>query len=128
MFQFDADLSSIDAGVWTDWNGSKFLVAHISNMKFQKMLARLQQPHRKKLEQGSLDPQTNRDILCKALSETVLLDWKDVGSMSGQSVPYSAQNAYHALRADPEFRDYIAEFATQMANYRATEVAELGKS
>lgn len=128
MFQFDADLSSIDKGVWTEWNGSKFLVAHISNMKFQKMLARLQQPHRKKLEQGSLDPQTNRDILCKAMSETVLLDWKDVGSVSGDQVPYNAQNAFHALQMDPEFRDYIADFATQMANYRSTELGELGKS
>jgi len=48
--------------------------------------------------------------------------------MSGEQVPYSAQNAFHALQSDPEFRDYIADFATQMANYRTAEVAELGKS
>lgn len=128
MFQFDADLSSIDQGVWTDWNGSKFLVAHISNLKFQRLLARLQQPHRKKLEQGSMDPQTNRDILCKAMSESVLLNWEDVVDVSGEKVPYNVQNAFHALKSDPEFRDYIADFSTQMANYRRTEVAEMGKS
>ena len=128
MFQFDADLSSIDQGVWTEWSGSKFLVAHISNLKFQKLLARLQQPHRKKLEQGSMDPQVNRDILCKAMSEAVLLDWADVVSMSGETVPFNVQNSFHALKSDPEFRDYIADFSTQMANYRRSEVAELGKS
>lgn len=128
MFQFDADLSTIDDGVWTEWSGSRFLIAHISNMKFQKMLARLQQPHRKRLEQGALDPQVNRDILCKAMSETVLLNWEKVTSISGEETPYSPQNAFHALKGDPEFRDFVADFATQMANYRSGEVEELGKS
>jgi len=128
MFQFDADLSTIDSGVWADWAGSRFLIAHISNMKFQKLLARLQQPHRKKLEQGSMDPQVNRDILCKAMSETILLNWENVSSMSGENTPYSHQNAFHALKSDPEFRDFVADFATQMANFRSGEIEELGKS
>lgn len=128
MFHFDADLSTIDDGVWTEWSGSKFLIAHISNMKFQKMLARLQQPYRKKLEQGTLDPQVNRDILCKAMSETVLLGWDNVTTVSGEVVPFNSQNAFHSLKSDPEFRDFVADFATQMANYRSGETEELGKS
>lgn len=127
MFQFDADLNTIDTGVWAEWSGSKFLIAHISNLKFQKLLARLQQPHRKKLESGGLDPETNRDILCQAMSQTVLLDWDNVVSKAGSKTPYTAQNAFHALQHDPEFRDFVAEFATQMSNYRAQEVEELGK-
>jgi hypothetical protein len=128
MFQFDADLNSIDTGVWAEWSGSRFLIAHISNMGFQKRLALLQQPHRKKLESGSLDPQINRDILCKAMSETILLDWDKVISRSGEPTVFSVQNAFSVLQRDPEFRDFVAEFSTQMANYRAEEVAELGKS
>jgi hypothetical protein len=128
MFQFDADLNTIDSGVWAEWSGSKFLIAHISNLKFQKLLARLQQPHRKKLESGGLDPEVNRDILCQALSQTVLLDWDNVGSKAGTKIPYTAQNAFHALQRDPEFRDFVAEFATQIANYRSQEIDELGKS
>ena len=128
MFQFDADLNTIDTGVWAEWSGSKFLIAHISNLKFQKLLARLQQPHRKKLESGGLDPETNRDILCKALSETVLLDWANVSSRAGDRTHFTAQNAFLALQRDPEFRDFVADFATQMANYRAQEVEEMGKS
>jgi hypothetical protein len=128
MFQFDADLTSIDSGIWANWSGSKFLIAHISNMRFQKLLARLQQPHRKKLEAGTLDPQINRDILCKAMSEAILLDWDKVKSQSGASTPFSPQAALLALQKNPEFRDFVAEFSTEMANYRAEEVEELGKS
>lgn len=127
MFQFDADLNTIDQGVWTDWMGSRFLIAHISNMRFQKLLARLQQPHRKKLEAGNLDPQINRDILCKAMSEAILLDWDKVSSQTGTITPYSAAAAFTALQKNPEFRDFVAEFSTQMANYRAEEVEDLGK-
>jgi hypothetical protein len=128
MFQFDADLNSIDAGVWTEWSGSRFLIAHISNMRFQKMLARLQQPHRKRLEAGTLDPQINRDILCKAMSETILLDWDKVVGQGGQVTPFNSQNAFVALQKNPEFRDFVAEFSTQMSNYRAEEIEDLGKS
>jgi len=127
MFHFDADLQSIDNGVWAEWSGSKFLVAHISNMKFQKLLARFQQPHRKKLEAGTLDPQVNRDILCKAMAEGILLDWANVTSVSGSTTSFSSQNAFHALQRDPEFRDFVAEFAAQMANFRAEEVEDMGK-
>jgi hypothetical protein len=128
MFQFDADLSSIDSGIWADWSGSRFLIAHISNMKFQKLLARLQQPHRKKLEAGTLDPQINRDILCKAMSEAILLDWDRVKSQSGAPTVFSPPAALLALQKNPEFRDFVAEFSTEMANYRSEEVEELGKS
>ena len=54
MFQIDKDLSALDKGVWTEWSGSSFLIAHISNMKFQRALSRLQQPHRRKIEQGTI--------------------------------------------------------------------------
>lgn len=126
MFQFDADLSAIDKGVWTEWSGSRFLIAHISNMRFQRALARFQQPHRKKLETGTLDPQTNRDILCRAMSEAVLLDWDKVVSKSRDTVVYTPENAFKALQSNPEFRDFVAEFATQMANYKSEEVEDVG--
>ena len=127
MFQFDADLNAIDDGVWVDWAGSRFRIAHISNMKFQKLLARYQQPHRKKLEAGTLDPQTSRDILCKAMSEAILLDWENVTSRSGAVTSFTTENGFHALQKDAEFRDFVAEFSTQMANYRSEEIEELGK-
>ena len=127
MFQFDADLPSLDDGVWTSWSGSEFKIAHISNLKFQRALARLQQPHRKKLESGTLDPKTNREIVCKAMAGTVLVDWKNVVARSGESTPFTVEAAVVALMRNSEFRDFVSEFAMNMANYRDEEVQELGK-
>lgn len=126
--KFDADLSTVDTGVWGEFEGSKFLIAHISNMRFQRALSRLQQPHRRKIESGQLDPETNRSIVCKAMAEGILLDWTGVTMKDGKEVTYNSGNAYQVLMGNPEFRDWVSEFATNLANFRANEVEEVGKS
>jgi hypothetical protein len=127
MFNIDTDFSLADQGVWATFMGSDFLIAHTSSMRFQRTLARLQQPHRKKIETGTLDPQQSRDILCKAMSEALLLDWRKVSGRSGD-VPYSPDAAYQALVKNPELRDFVTEFSMNLQNYRNEEVDGLGKS
>ena len=128
MFQYDADNSALDEGVWRTYQGSKFKIAHVSNIGFQRLLAKLQQPHRKKLEQGALDPQTSKEMLCEAISQKVLLDWQDVRDKSGERTPYSSAAGFKALMGDPEFRDFVSDVAASAANFRDEEVKELGKS
>jgi len=127
MFQIDADLSSLESGVWEEYQDSKFLIAHISNVKFQRALARYQQPHRRKITEGTLDPEKNKEIVARAMSEAVLLDWKNVVDASKQEVKYTPQLAYQALMRDPEFRDFVSEFAMAMSNFKSAEVDEMGK-
>ena len=126
MFQFDADLKTVDTGIWMDFQGSSFLIAHISNMRFQRSLARLQQPHRRKINEGTLDPRVNKDLLCKAMSEGILLDWRNVGGQGAKDVPYTQAAAYTALSKNPEFRDFVSDVATSLANYRTIELEEAG--
>lgn len=126
MFSIDSDLSAISDGTWTSWRGSKFKIAHISNIRFQRVLAKLQQPFRIKLEKGTLDPKTNRDLVCQAMAEAVLIDWSDVTNSKKESVPYSTEAALQAMQHDPEFRDFVSEFASNIANYRADEVEDMG--
>lgn len=128
MFQFDADNSAFDEGVWRTYQGSRFRIAHISNIPFQRLLARLQQPHRKKMEQGNLDPQVGKELLCEAMSQKILLDWQDVRDKSGNMVPYTPSAGMKALMGDPEFRDFVSDVAASVSNFRSEEVAELGKS
>lgn len=129
MFKFDADITSVDTGVWAEFSGAKFLIAHISNMRFQRALARLQQPHRRKIEAGTLDPQVNKDILCQAMAQGILLDWQNVGSVNGEGqAPYSIENATTALKKSVELRDFVSDFSLNLSNFRQAEVEELGNS
>ena len=125
--EFDADLSKIDDGVWKEYDNSTFLVAHISNRKFQRALAREQQPHKRKLQDGTIDPEINKSIVCKAMAEGVLLNWKGVVTRRGEEVPYSKENALSLLQRDPGFRDWVTDVATSMMNFRDEEVKELGE-
>ena len=122
----DADLSAVDEGVWGEFDGSKFRIAHMSNTKFQRALARGQQPHMRKINEGRLDPEVNKRILCQAMAEGIVVDWSDVKNRAGENVPYSVKAANMLLQGNPEFRDYVSDFALNFSHYREEEVTELG--
>lgn len=128
MLNIDADFSLTDDGVWFEYDESKFKVAHISNLGFQRALARLQQPYRKKIENGTLDPKISRDLMCKAMAEHILLDWQDVVDGKGDKVPYDPQIGEKLLKSNGPFRDAISEFAMNVDNFKKEEKEELGKS
>lgn len=126
MFQFDADLNSVNTGVWGEFGNARFKIAHISNLKFQRALARLQQPHRRKIEAGSLDPKVNKDILAEAMAEGILLDWDQVVDSKKVATPYSKEAGKVALLKNVEFRDWVSDFAMNLQNFREEEMEELG--
>jgi hypothetical protein len=128
MYKFDADNPLIDDGIWREHDGASFLIAHITNDKFQRALAKHQQPHRKAIDEKRLDPVIGKDLLCKAMSEGLLLDWKNVGSIKGQSVAYSSKAGYTALRGDPALRDFVTDVATELSNFVQAEVEEVGNA
>lgn len=125
-FTYDEETPTLDTGVWKEFEGSKFLIAHISNMKFQRALARLQQPHKRKIEQGTIDPQVNKQIVAKAMAEGLLLDWKDVKNKEGAQTPYSTKAAEVALMKKPEFRDFVSDVSMNLEQFREEEIESVG--
>jgi hypothetical protein len=128
MFNIDAKLSLIETGSWGEFQGSKFLITHISNLRFQRALARLQQPHRRKIDTGSMDPALSKDLMCKAMSEALVLDWQNVVDKDKNPVPFNVDNCYKALSRDPEFREFVTDYAINLQNFRDEEIAQEGKS
>lgn len=121
-----ADYSKVETGVWTPtFKGASFLVAHTSNLKFQRALARLQQPYNRKIKEGTLDPAKHKEIICEAMAEGLVYDWSGV-TEKGEAVKYSKDLCKKALLRDPEFRDFVSEFAQTLANFIEEEVVELG--
>lgn len=114
-------------GVWAKFGGSKFLVASTGSTKFQRILNRLQAPHRKKIEKGTLDPKISKEILCTAMSEALLLGWADVVDGDKKPVEFSSDLAFKALMNNDDLREYLSEFSQDLENFRAEETAELGK-
>jgi len=127
MINVDTKLTLTTSGVWTKYNGTKFLVAHMSALPFQRKLARLQQPFRSKMEKGTIDPKLQRDLICEAMAGTVLLDWTDVVNSAGEQVAFSEELANQVLVNQQDVRDFISEFAINLDNFREESLNEMGK-
>lgn len=123
-FNIDNDnFISENDGVDVEYEGSTFKIASINNMKYQRLLAKLRYPYRVKLNKGNIDPEIMLEIMCKALSRTIVLDWSNVVNSKGETVDYSEDNAFQALR-DSAFRDFVISIATEIENYRSEFVKE----
>lgn len=129
MINIDHNPVETEDGVWTPpYEEVEFLVAHVSSMKFQKKLARLQQPYSKQIEAKRLDPEIQKKILCMAMAGTLLLGWR--GKMvdnSGATVDFSEQRAFNLLMNAVDVREFVTGWAGDLDNYRKQETEELGK-
>lgn len=128
MINIDNDVSVLTKGVWVTFGGSQFLIAHMSNVGFTRAVMRGQAPYRKKIEAGSLDPAISREIMTKAMSTHLVLDWKDVVDSNGDQVQFSSEACYKALSNNEDLRDFVSEFAMNLDNYKKEEKDALGKS
>jgi hypothetical protein len=127
---FDVDSINKDKtckGVWGEYLGGEFLVAHTSNLDFQREFNRLQAPHRKKIDKGKLDPKIQAELLCKAIGRHLLLDWKNVGS-KGNELEFDTDVAINVLMNNEDLRDFIQEFSMDIDNFRDEGLDSSGKS
>ena len=124
----NADNSKVSEGVWVEFGGSKFLVTHSSNLKFQRIFSRLQAPHRSKIDRGTLDPAISKQMICKAFSQGIVLDLSDVIDSDGNNVEFSAEACEKALIHNPDLIEYIQEVSTNLAYFKAEELEDLGKN
>lgn len=117
---------SLDEGAWQSYGGAEFKVAHTSKPAFQRSLARLQAPFRKDIEKGRMDPEEMRNIICTAISDTLLTDWRNVFDANKQEVPFSKASAKLLLVNDESFREWIQEVAADLSAHRTDEIKEKG--
>ncbi len=119
---------ALEAGTWAKYQDAEFLIAHAGNIKFQRAMARLQRPFRRKIEKGDMDPVDQRNIIIQAMSEAILLGWKGVNGEDGQPAEFSRESAQKFLKNDEPFRDFVMEYAMDMQNFKDEEEAHEGNS
>ena len=125
MFNVDAIDQDLKAnGVWEEFEGGSFLIAHTSNSTFQRELTRLQQPHRKKIDKGTLGPEMAKTILCGAMGKGLLLDWKELGDADGTTVKYSMEAAIKLLKMHDGLREFVEEISQNLDNFRTEEIED----
>lgn len=113
-FVFGAvDRKKIDTGSWFESDGQKFLVARHDNARYQGAIESLKRPHARAFQRNEVSAGVLEDIICRAMSQALLLGWEGVSDAAGKPVPYTQEAGFQMLRDSPNFRELIAGFARE---------------
>lgn len=126
MINVDSEFNKAKDGVWADFEGSRFLIAHMSSLRFQRKLANLRQPHLSKINRNTIDPKLSQEITCKAMAGTILLGWDQVINGSGEPVEFDDELAAKVLIKQPDLREFISDFATNLEHFRDEALNDAG--
>ena len=111
------DKKAQKSGVWTAFEGSEFLIASTSSSAYQKRVAVLRKPLAKQIDKGTVDPDDLINMLCTALSEHILLDWKGVEGDKNVEIDYTQYRGLEAMKDNDDFREFVSDFGSTQANY-----------
>ena len=115
-------------GVWEDLgDGARVLVARIGNTNYRKVFEQLTKPYTKAIRRGTLSEEKATDLIIKALSKAILLNWEGLKE-DGKTIKYSEPEAIRLMTEYPDFRDQVQEIANDLETYRVTENEETEKN
>lgn len=127
--RFATDLNLEENGVWVDLgDGGQLLIARMSNPAYRDRIRILTKPYKRQIRNDSLEEGILDDLIIKAMSETVLLDWKGIEDDKGKPIKYSTKNAYELLRDLRDFRVLVSELSTEQELFRRAETEAEGNS
>ncbi len=118
------DSTAANDGAWTNYRGVDLRIARANNDNFKKTFMRLARPYRKDIAQDNLDEKISESIMCEAIADAVLVDWKNF-SINGTEVPYSRANAIALLKNDADCRKFVQDFSADLSNYISRDKEEV---
>lgn len=123
MYETDPNLER--DGVWYQFSPKiKFLLARAggANVKFSKVTEAKFMPHRRQLENKTIDTDLMQDLMKEIFAETVILDWVGVTDKAGKKIPCNKQNILKLFKDLPDLYKEIEDEATRLAHYLLKQV------
>ena len=132
---FGTDKNAEEKGVWV-WYGEEedkapgFLIARMgkSNKKYSKTLEKNTRAHRRAIELETMKEDQADKIFLKTFCKSVLLDWKNVTTKDGKTLPFSTKNAIELLTDLPDLYDDLNEKARKATLFREETQEEDAKN
>lgn len=122
--KFEPDPQLAIDGRWMEYAaGFRVKVAYWGNPKFEEYVIALTKPHQRQIALDSLDDETNRKIMAKAISRHILLSWEGLADDEDETkdVPYTREKAEELLAANREFMKTIISMAKDFKAFRAQQ-------
>lgn len=122
LFKTDSNMEA--AGIDLDYGDFSIRISRAggANQKYLKLLGERMKPHRRRIENGTLDNAVAERLLAEVYADSVILGWTNITDADGQALPFNRDNCVRLLLDLPElFRD-IQEQAGRVANFRAAQI------
>jgi len=130
LAEVKVDRKTQNEGVWVEHDmTTSFLIARMGNPKFKTRFNALMAPHQRKYEAGKLDMEMQGQIMARAVSETILLDWRGL-TLDGKEIKYSKERAFEILSdaTAEEFLALILEYAQDNERFRNEKLETSSKN
>ena len=124
---FEKTYGSYDLTAQAKWythpDGGEFFIAPLNNnVQVQEILKST-----KVKEDDDLSLYDTKEVSCKIMSKSILIDWKNIESGDGKELKYSVENAEAVLVNYLEFSQWVLDKATELSEEHRKEKEELLK-
>lgn len=124
--KFRTDRRAEEDGVWVDaGEGLQLRIARWGNPRYQEAMRRLGSPLLPQIKTGTISEQASEEVLCKAMAETILLEWKNLQEEDGSEIKYSREKALELLRDVRDFRALVVDLSQNVNLFRAEQARDI---
>ncbi len=116
-------------GVWFESGigDIRIKVRRLGNTRYKEVFQRLIRPYRRQIDRNALPEEVAEQILSRALSSTVLVDWENLTD-GGEPVECTPENAYKYLLEFEELRAAVQDCAGEREEFRVAQLEESAKN
>ena len=122
MFQTNA-AAETDQGIVLDYGSFSLRIVRAggANKRYGQELTRRLKPHRRQIDNDTLDNAVAEKIMAELYADTVLIGWDGVTDATGAPLPFGKANVVKLFTDLPDlFRD-VQEQAAKVGNFRLEE-------
>ena len=88
-----------------------------NSLKVKASLAKYYKPFARQVENGTMDPVKEKEIMTKVFVESCMIDWKGI-EIDGKIVEYSIETAIQFFTNLPELMETLITYSQDSKNYR----------
>lgn len=122
----DREINGIEVKYDANADGSQptFIIARIgaANRAYMKTLDRNLRPHRREVQLGTLDIETDYKLTLDTFVDEILKGWSHVLNEDGSPLMYNRTNAIALMKLLPDLYIDLRSRASEAANYRDAEL------
>lgn len=123
--QFETNVNKENDGVFVDYGQNKdgsiirFKIASMtsSNKKWTKAMLEMSNKYKLQMKSKTLSDKQSEEIVMTVFCKTILVDWENVQTREGETIPYSYENAVELMKKLPRLYKDLNEYANDINTF-----------